>query len=205
MNRGGNVKAKGNLIIGFDASTRLVGWAVLDIEGSLEPRHVASGVIEGKGGTLFGRYRSIRFKAREILQKYEGLTSAAFEDGIIFKASGDPDKASKANPHTALAQAEVRGILIGLVIDRDLPFQKYMPSTVKKAATGNGRSKKFHVEDCVVRRFGLAYASPDQADAIAVALAHAYRLEEERLKLVPPDPMAGTFWASREAAIGEGN
>lgn len=198
-------ETKSDLIIGFDPSTRFVGWGILDVAGSAEPRHVASGVIEGKGGTLFGRYRSIRFRAREILQKYPAITSAAFEEGIIFKAPEDPAKRNKANPHTALAQAEVRGIIIGLVIDLGLPFQKYMPSTVKKAATGNGKSKKFMVAQFIVRRFGLAYVEPDQADALGVALAHAYRLDEERLKLVPPDPMAGTFWASKEAATGEGN
>lgn len=172
--------SQANRILAFDPSTRNVGWAVLDASASGRPVRVASGVIEGKGGTLFGRYRSIRFQARTVFKKHNP-TTAAFEEGIIFKDPVDPTKRSKANPHTALAQAEVRGILIGLALEVDIPFEKYMPSTVKKAATGNGKAKKGQVAMFVTAFFGMAYALEDEADALAVALAHANRLHERGL------------------------
>ncbi len=168
---------KEHLIVAFDQSTRLVGYAVLDVRRLGQPRRVESGVIEGKGGTRHGRYASIRFQARDLFKKYEGLvTSAAFEEGVIFKDPKDPAKRSKANPATALWQAEARGILMGIAIDNHIPFQVYMPSSVKKAATGKGNTKKGTVGMFVTAFFEMAYAKEDEADALAIGLCHANHL-----------------------------
>ena len=172
-----------DLIVGFDQSTRLVGFAVLDVSKTGQPQRVESGVIEGKGGTRHGRYASIRFQGRDLLAKYRGrIRSVAFEDGILYKEPKDPSKRNKMNPNTALWQAEARGILMGLAIDEHLPFEVYAPTSVKKAATGKGNSKKGQVAMFVTAFFGMAFAKEDEADALAVALCHANHLHEEQVQ-----------------------
>lgn len=181
-----------DLIVGFDQSTRLVGFAVLDVRRAGQPRRVESGVIEGKGGTRHGRYASIRFQVRDLFKKYEGrIRSAAFEEGVLFKEPKDPAKRNRANPATALWQAEARGILMGIAIDNHVPFEVYMPATVKKAATGKGNSKKGQVAMFVTAFFGMAYALEDEADALAVGLAHANRIHAANVEQDLEDAAAG--------------
>lgn len=183
-------------ILGIDPSTRLIGWGLIDATNPGKPKRIDSGVIEAIGGTRFGRFRSIRFKMRELM-KYHAPHILAVESGVVYMGE-------KQNIDTALAQAEARGIIIGVAIDEGMEVVPYTPTQVKKAATGKGNSKKSIVARMVTVFFGMAYAKDDEADALAVALAHANHLQEERLKLLPVDPMAGTFWANRKHA-GEGN
>jgi len=92
-----------------------------------------------------------------------------------------------------------------ICIINGIPFETYKPAEVKKAATGKGNSPKPIVQRCIAALFGLRTVEPDEADALAVGLCDANFLEAERLKLIPVDPNAGTFWAQKQAQQGEGN
>lgn len=181
------VEQKKLRILGVDPSTSLLGWAVLDATNPGHPTRIASGVIEAQGGTRYGRYRSIRFKSREVMQKWKPHV-LAIETGVVYMGE-------KQNIDTALAQAEARGIVMGVAIDEGMELAGYTPTQVKKAATGKGNSPKSIVARCVTRFFGMAFAKDDEADALAVGLAHANHLHEERVLATPVDPEAGTLWA----------
>ena len=58
-------------------------------------------------------------------------------------------------------------------------FYEYTPLQVKRAITGNGKSKKEQVSFMVSKIFGLKnIIKPfDVSDAIAVAVTHAQRLK----------------------------
>lgn len=61
-----------------------------------------------------------------------------------------------------------------------LRAEEYAPQTVKKAATGKGDAGKLQVKAAIKARFGEGLTGKDDGfDAIAVALTHALRLQEE--------------------------
>lgn len=184
---GGNLMQR-NLILAVDPSTRVVGWGLLDAAKPGKPVRLESGIIEAGGGSRFGHYRSIRFSVRALITKH-GPGVMAIESGVLFLNE-------KQNIDTAFAQAEARGVIMGLAFDHDMDLAAYTPTQVKKAATGKGNSKKPIVQRMIAAIFKLHFVYPDEADALAVGLAHCNRLEVERVGALPQDPMAGTFWAS---------
>lgn len=161
--------AKQLRILGIDPSTRLVGWGLVDATKPAKPVRLDSGVIEAHGGTRFGRYRSIRFKMRELIVLHRPNV-LAIESGVLYLGE-------KQNIDTALAQAEARGIVMGIAFDYEMGLAAYTPTQVKKAATGKGNSKKSIVARFVCATFEMAFAKDDEADALAVALAHANHLQ----------------------------
>ncbi|WP_062073613.1 crossover junction endodeoxyribonuclease RuvC [Demequina sediminicola] len=84
---------------------------------------------------------------------------------------------AQANVSTVMGTAQISGVVMLLAQRRGLPVTLYTPSEVKAAVSGNGRAEKAQVGYMVSRVLGLA--SPpkpaDAADALAIAIAHAWR------------------------------
>ena len=73
--------------------------------------------------------------------------------------------------------AQVAGVVMLAAARAGLPLGMLTPSEVKAAVTGNGRADKRQVQTMVQRILGLAEPPrpADAADALAVAVAHAWR------------------------------
>jgi crossover junction endodeoxyribonuclease RuvC len=80
------------------------------------------------------------------------------------------------NVRTALSVGAVIGIILLLAGQEQLPLYMYSPLQVKMAIAGYGRATKEQVQDCLVLHLGLEKRPrpDDAADALAVALCHAY-------------------------------
>jgi crossover junction endodeoxyribonuclease RuvC len=88
------------------------------------------------------------------------------------------DVFSSVNPRSALALAQARGTVLAVAGMAGLAVHSYAPAVVKKTVTGRGRASKEQVARMVQALVGLRRPPrADAADALAVAIAHAQRLE----------------------------
>jgi len=78
------------------------------------------------------------------------------------------------NQKTAMHVAEVRGALIQIASERDIPVFEYAPAQVKSATTGSGNATKQQVAGMVrhLVRIDKLIKHDDEFDAIALGLTH---------------------------------
>ena len=81
------------------------------------------------------------------------------------------------NLRTVMGTAQVSGVALRSAAKRGLPVALHTPSEVKAAITGYGSADKRQVQAMVARILGLAEAPKpaDAADALAIAICHAWR------------------------------
>lgn len=81
------------------------------------------------------------------------------------------------NVRTVMGTAQISGVALLLAAQRDLPVTLHTPSEVKAAVTGYGSADKKQVGTMVARILGLAEVPKpaDAADALALAICHAWR------------------------------
>lgn len=78
---------------------------------------------------------------------------------------------------TVVGTAQAAGVALLLAARRGLPAVQYTPSEVKAAITGSGRADKAQVSLMVSRvlHLGEPPRPADAADAVALAICHAWR------------------------------
>ncbi|WFP15444.1 crossover junction endodeoxyribonuclease RuvC [Citricoccus muralis] len=81
------------------------------------------------------------------------------------------------NTPTVIGTAQASGVVIAAAARRSVPVALHTPSEVKAAVTGNGNADKNQITSMVTRILRLAEPPrpADAADAIALAVAHAWR------------------------------
>ncbi|MEN2737485.1 crossover junction endodeoxyribonuclease RuvC [Microbacterium sp. X-17] len=81
------------------------------------------------------------------------------------------------NLRTVMGVAQVSGVALHAAARRGLRVALHTPSEVKAAITGYGSADKKQVQAMVARILGLAEAPKpaDAADALAIAICHAWR------------------------------
>ncbi|MDR3208515.1 MAG: crossover junction endodeoxyribonuclease RuvC [Rickettsiales bacterium] len=149
-------------VIGIDPGLVHTGWAVIDSVGS--GRHyVASGVIlPSTKGVLPARLSFIFNELGALLDLWK-----PDECGIEITFVNQ-------NPTTTLLLGHARAAAILAIATRGIPIYEYEPNKIKKAITGAGHADKSQI-DAMVRLLlpSAKPKTPDEADAIAIALAHS--------------------------------
>lgn len=81
------------------------------------------------------------------------------------------------NVRTVTGTAQVAGLAMVAAARAGLPLALHTPSEVKAAVTGHGRAEKAQVQEMVRRLLHLdtAPTPADAADALALAITHAWR------------------------------
>ncbi|WP_210418433.1 crossover junction endodeoxyribonuclease RuvC [Agromyces intestinalis] len=84
---------------------------------------------------------------------------------------------ARSDVSTIMGTAQISGVAMLIAARRELPVALHTPSEVKAAITGYGRADKKQVGTMVARILGLdAMPKPaDAADALALAICHAWR------------------------------
>ena len=84
---------------------------------------------------------------------------------------------AQSNVSTVMGTAQISGVVMLAAARRGLPLALYTPSEVKAAVTGDGRAAKAQVGYMVSKVLGLTEVPKpaDAADALAIAIAHAWR------------------------------
>lgn len=149
-------------ILGIDPGLLHTGWAVIESKGSTR-KYVASGVILPPAKLPFAQRLAIIFRGVDELCEQFQPDCCSIE--VIFV---------NVNPKTTLILGQARSAAIVAVANRDIPVYEYEPNKIKKALTGAGHADKSQIDKMVRILMPAAHPkTPDEADAIAIALAHS--------------------------------
>ncbi|MCL2339088.1 MAG: crossover junction endodeoxyribonuclease RuvC [Proteobacteria bacterium] len=155
-------------IIGIDPGLLHTGWAVIESSGN-ERRYVASGVILPKpSDPLPARLTRIFSDVKQLCALWKP-DECAIEITFV-----------NQNPTTTLLLGHARAAAIVAVGIGDIPIYEYEPNKIKKAIAAAGHADKNQIAAMVkillpeFKRVTPAKAgAADEADAIAIALAHS--------------------------------
>jgi len=151
-------------ILGVDPGSRVLGYGVVEIRGR-DCRYVECGVLTA------GRDPRMERRLAEIAR---GLGEVIGE--LAPRVIAVEDVFTHANPRSALALAQARGVVLAVAGMAGITVHSYAPAVVKKTVTGRGRASKEQIARMVQVLIGLRRPpQADAADALAVALTHARR------------------------------
>ena len=155
------------IILGIDPGIARTGWGVIKKHRN-EVTLVNYDCLETKPtSTPSKRLSQIYRHLVKVAQKFKPH-AAAVED-LFFNT----------NAKTAMKVGEARGVILVALQQQKVPIFHYTPLQVKNAITGYGRASKTQIQKMVKTILKLDHIpkSDDAADAIAVALTHAFTVK----------------------------
>ncbi len=161
------------IVLGVDPSLRGTGYGVIRLAKPY-PQTLAQGMIACPAAWEHSRcLLKIAETLREIIKRHHPTVCVI--EGLFFAQ----------NLQTALTMGEARGAALAVLAEGGLEIYEIAPRKVKQAIVGYGAAQKLAVAKMVQRMLHLTeLPSPDAADALALALAHAQ--ENGRYSLNPP-------------------
>ncbi len=154
-------------MLGIDPGLTRCGIGVVDVAPNREATLVHFGVIKS--------FPDVEIESR-LLTIAEGIDAAL--DQYAPQAVAVERVFAQHNLRTVMGTAQASGIALAAAAKRGLRVGHHTPSEVKAAITGYGSADKKQVATMVTRILRLA-APPtpaDAADALALALCHAWRV-----------------------------
>ena len=150
-------------ILGVDPGLRITGFGVIEKTGN-KLSYLASGCIKTDAkASLPQRLGTIHSGLRELVAQYQP-DQAVVE--IVFV---------NVNPQSTLLLGQARAAAITALVSGGVEVAEYTALQVKQAVVGNGKAAKEQVQHMVRRLLSLpGDPSPDAADALACAIAHAH-------------------------------
>jgi len=149
-------------ILGIDPGLRNMGWGVIDAQGT-RLSHIANGVIHSTGTELPARLLSLHDQLTDVLARYLPQTAAVEQPFVNKDAVG------------TLKLGQARGVALLVPAQAGLPVGEYAPNKVKKTVVGVGHASKDQILHMVKLQLpGCNPNGPDAADALAIAICHAY-------------------------------
>lgn len=149
-------------VMGVDPGLRACGWGVIDATpGRL--RFVACGTVRTQGTHLPDRLLSLHQSLLTVVRDHAPDTAAVEQTFVNRDGAG------------TLKLGQARGVAVLAVAQAGITIGEYAPNAVKKAVVGVGHADKKQVEHMVKMQLpGAQPDSPDAADALAIALCHAF-------------------------------
>lgn len=147
--------------LGVDPGLIRTGYALLE-RGRKGPVLVEGGVVRSAPArSLAQRVREIAGGISEVLDEFRPRAMAVEQ---VFSFG--------RNPKTALLMAHVRGAILLVAAEREVPVIHFTPTQVKRLLTGSGRASKEQMQHAVKNELRLeSVLEPnDVADATAVAI-----------------------------------
>jgi len=149
-------------ILGIDPGLRATGFGVISVAGNALT-YVTCGCIRSGEGELPARIAVILRDLGEVISRH-APTEVAIEKVFV-----------NVNPQSTLLLGQARGAAIAAAVLAELPVSEYTALQVKQAVVGHGKAAKEQVQEMVRRLLELpGTPSPDAADALACAIAHAH-------------------------------
>lgn len=158
-------------ILGIDPGYAIVGYGVLDYNGT-DFKVVEYGAITTDAGVdMFDRLKSIYDDLDEIIKRVKPDFMAIEE--LFFNS----------NQKTAINVAQARGVLLLAAMNHGVEIFEYTPLQVKQAVAGYGRADKNQVQQMVKLLLKLdSVPKPDDtADAVAIAICHGHSYNPRRI------------------------
>lgn len=162
------------LILGIDPGTATTGFGLVKLNGKGN-EVVEWGLIEtDKDGVKEDRLDKIYEETLTLINKH---SPDVFVIEKIFFAT---------NAKTAIAVGQAQGVLLLAASKSRVKVVEYAPGTIKKMITGSGRANKKEVQQHIRKILGNRVKSEahkkthfdNAADALAIALTHAFKIGE---------------------------
>lgn len=152
-------------ILGIDPGLNITGYGVLSVENG-RLAICEAGVVRGKSrGSLTARLVEIHEGVAEVIA---GLHPDVMAVEQLYS--------HYARPRTAILMGHARGVICLAAAQAGIEVVHYAATQIKRILTGNGRASKSQMQRAIQRELQLPQVPdpPDVADALAVALCHAY-------------------------------
>lgn len=157
---------RGNMVIlGIDPGLATLGYGVVEKDGGGNCRAVDYGVVlTPKEETLPVRLAMLEEGVNRVIDKFTP-EEIALEELFFTK-----------NITTGIAVAQARGVTLLSCVKRCGKLFEYTPMQIKQALTGYGRADKRQMQQVVTSLLRLKNVPrpDDAADALAIALCHAF-------------------------------
>ncbi|WP_230103185.1 crossover junction endodeoxyribonuclease RuvC [Microbacterium sp. Bi121] len=153
-------------VLGIDPGLTRCGVGVVDVDRSRRATLVHVGVIRTPPEAPIGeRLAAVAEGIRSVLAQHSPDAVAVER---VF---------AQHNSHTVMGTAQASGVALLLAAEAGLPAATHTPSEVKAAVTGYGSADKKQVQAMIARilRLDAPPQPADAADALAIALCHAWR------------------------------
>jgi crossover junction endodeoxyribonuclease RuvC len=166
------MEAQAIRIFGIDPGLRHMGWGVVELAGA-RLSYVASGVISPPAGDDLAVRLAALYEGLEERLRAFAPHEAAVEETFVNRDPVSTLKLGQARGVALLAPARL-GIVVG----------EYAANQVKKTVVGVGHADKKQVQAMVKVLLPRAnFSSPDEADALAIAICHAHQRPTVHLKV----------------------
>ncbi len=151
-------------ILGIDPGLERIGFGVVRRDGS-RLTVLEYGLIETPRTNVPDRVRLLHERITEIIETHNPDQMAT--ERLLFTV----------NKTTAMDVAKALGVILLASSQKGLPWCEYSPPEVKQSVVGQGNADKKQVQFMVTKLLNLpAPPKPDDvADALAIAVTHAFR------------------------------
>lgn len=165
------------LILGIDPGTATTGFGIVSYDGSGN-KVVEWGLIETDKNVMKERRLDHIFESTlELLKKHK---PDVFVIEKVFFSN---------NAKTVIAVGQAQGVMLLAASKAKVQVMEYAPGTIKKMITGSGRANKKEVQEHIRKILGNKVKSQarkkthfdNAADALAIALTHAFKIGEAKL------------------------
>lgn len=153
-------------VLGIDPGLTRCGVGIVDVDRSRRGSLVHVGVIRSSpDAPVHERLASVAAGIREAIAEHRPDAVAVER---VF---------AQHNTRTVMGTAQASGVALLLAAEAGLPAATHTPSEVKAAVTGYGAADKRQVQAMIARilRLDAPPQPADAADALAIALCHAWR------------------------------
>lgn len=178
-------------VLGIDPGLTRCGVGVVDIARDRSATLVHVGVIRSNpDAPIEQRLATIAAGIREVVDAH-GPDVIAVER--VF---------AQQNRSTVMGTAQASGIALLIAGERGLPAATHTPTEVKAAVTGYGAADKLQVQTMIARILRLEELPKpaDAADALALAICHAWRVGHTAPTVAGTLTPAQRAWADAERA-----
>jgi len=160
------------IILGVDPGTNITGYGIISLANN-NIRRITNGVIKLPSSKTLPYKLEIIYNELDKIIKTFSPDEFAIETAFYGK-----------NIQSALKIGYARGVSLLAAIHNGIPASEYSPSEIKKAVVGKGLASKqqvcFMVKNILnVKKMVL---KPDESDALAISLCHAFRMKTPTLK-----------------------
>lgn len=153
-------------MLGIDPGLTRCGLGVIDVDAARRATLVHVGVVRTPAGDgIAERLSGIAAGIRDVIGTHRPDAVAVER---VF---------AQQNTQTVMGTAQASGIALLIASEAGLPTATHTPSEVKAAVTGYGSADKRQVQSMIARilRLDAPPQPADAADALAIALCHAWR------------------------------
>jgi crossover junction endodeoxyribonuclease RuvC len=160
------------IILGVDPGTNITGYGLIEYTNN-KFRRISHGVIR------LPAKKSLSQKLEMIYDELDKLLKTYKPDEFVIETAF-----YGKNVQSVLKIGYARGVSLLAAIHNKVPTNEYSPREVKKAVVGKGAASKQQVNYMVTTILNSKKIKfkPDESDALAIALCHAFRIKAPTFK-----------------------